>query len=92
RAMGAEVAELIARHDNLRQRVFFSQPGREDRRGIDFDERGRLSARATVGLADGQKAQFLLCGPAQFLVDLKTGLEDLGVPSDTIHFETFGPS
>ncbi|MEM6412485.1 MAG: ferredoxin, partial [Pseudomonadota bacterium] len=91
-ALGAEVEYLIARHDNLSKRVFFSQPQAEDWLGVDFDEQGRLSAREIVRLTDGREAQFLLCGPAPFLVDIKTGLEDLGVPSDNIHFETFGPS
>ncbi|MEM9761674.1 MAG: pyridoxamine 5'-phosphate oxidase family protein [Pseudomonadota bacterium] len=92
RAMGGEVADLIARHDNLQKRVFFSRPDDEDHLGADFDEQGRLSANAIFQLSEEEDVQFLLCGPAPFLTDLKTGLEDLGVPSDNIHFETFGPS
>lgn len=91
-AMGAEVSDLVARHNNLQSRVFFSQPLDQDLLGIDFDVTGRITAGAIIDLSPEEDTHYLLCGPAQFLSDIRLGLEERGVSPENIHFETFGPS
>ncbi|AFA72015.1 putative FAD-binding oxidoreductase [Gordonia polyisoprenivorans VH2] len=49
---------------------------------------GRMSLDG-IDLADGVHA--MLCGPTGFLDSIRTQLLDRNVPSEHIHFETFGP-
>lgn len=44
-------------------------------------------AKSLYAVADTD--QFLLCGPAEMIFDVKDGLSELGVPADKIHFELF---
>ena len=90
-AMGAEIQALTAQHSNLQRRVFFSQPSHQDRADIDFDAAGRMSASEIIELETGGDPQYLICGPKRFLADIRSGLEALRVPGDSIHVETFGP-
>ncbi len=88
----AEVAELIAQHQNLHQRIYYSQPGAEDGMGRDYDVQGRISANDLAGLKLGKDTDYMLCGPASFIAKLTTGLEEQGIMPDRIHSEAFGPS
>ncbi|WP_339948399.1 pyridoxamine 5'-phosphate oxidase family protein [uncultured Albimonas sp.] len=72
-------------------RVWFSAPDAQDRRAGGFDAEGRLSAADLLALAPSQDAEFLLCGPAAFLAQIRAGLEAGGVPASRIHVESFGP-
>jgi nitric oxide dioxygenase len=38
------------------------------------------------------EAEFYLCGPIAFMAALQTDLEQLGVPTNQIHSESFGPA
>ncbi|WP_271844013.1 FAD-binding oxidoreductase [Cognatishimia sp. SS12] len=95
-ALASEVNALVAQHANVSKCLFFSRPAPGDQRGIDFDRAGHITAAEVIAAAEGlgrlSEAQFLMCGPRPFLSDIKAGLEAQGVPSDHIHFETFGPS
>lgn len=55
---------------------------------------GRIDKIKSLELAKSLYAvedtdQFLLCGPAEMIFDVKDGLSELGVPADKIHFELF---
>ena len=89
-AMRDEVTRLVATSPNLQHRWFYSAPGDTEQHGRDFDVHGRITATELLALEPGPKAHFLLCGPSGFVADLQSGLETNGVPSDQIHFETFG--
>lgn len=91
-AFGAEVDALVVRHENIMRKIFYSSPRATDRPGTDFDAAGRVTAEDLLALGAGADAQYMLCGPARFLADLRTGLESAGVPPGHLHFETFGPS
>ncbi len=90
-ALRAEVAALEKAHSNLHTRVFYSRPGPNDEPGLDFDAPGRLTADELMRLNPGTDAQFMLCGPARFLSDIRSGLEAAGIEPERIRFETFGP-
>jgi ferredoxin-NADP reductase len=93
-SFAAEVRQLVGGLGHARSRVWFSQPGPEDRQGQDYDARGRLDIAAIAQLAVPREADFYLCGPASFLGDLRSGLAGWGVPAGRIHAEIFsgGPS
>ena len=90
-AFAREVRELATVIDNVVLHVVYSQPTAEDVRGRDFDSDGRISAELIHELHRNLDGDFFLCGPQVFLSDLVAGLSALGVPSERIHFETFGP-
>lgn len=83
---------MIAVARDVQQRVFYSAPRAEDRQRAGHDEEGRLTAEYLLALGAGAGADYMICGPAPFIAALSEGLERLGVPSDRIHHETFGPT
>ncbi|WP_299044147.1 pyridoxamine 5'-phosphate oxidase family protein [uncultured Tateyamaria sp.] len=91
-ALASEVNTLVRNRPNLTRRILYSQPGPTDIRGTDFDGTGRITTDTLMDLNAGSDAHYMLCGPAPFLSDLRTGLEAAGVPDAHIHFETFGPT
>ncbi|WP_170423352.1 FAD-binding oxidoreductase [Ruegeria arenilitoris] len=89
-ALRNEVDQVIAANRNAGKRVYYSAPVRTDQLGRDFDAEGRITVNELLALNAGDSAQYLLCGPAGFVTELKSGLEAAGVPKSQIHFETFG--
>jgi len=91
-AFKSEVETLVASRPNLAKQIRYSQPLHTDTAGIDFDETGRVNVQTLLDLNAGPNANYMLCGPAQWIADLRSGLEKAGVPTHNIHFETFGPA
>ncbi|MEM8748921.1 MAG: pyridoxamine 5'-phosphate oxidase family protein [Pseudomonadota bacterium] len=91
-ALRDEVEHAIATRPNIQKHIFYSKPSPQDRQGEDYDAVGRVSADALLSLNAGPDAHYMLCGPVQFLSEVRSGLEAAGVPTDQIHFETFGPT
>ena len=91
-ALRDEVAQTIATRPNAASHILYSQPMADDAIGSGFDAVGRITAQTLLDLNAGPDAQYMLCGPAPFLSDLRQGLEAAGVPNGHIHFETFGPT
>ena len=91
-ALRGEVDRLVADNPNLHRRTYYSRPEPGDILARDYDGEGRVTVDRLLELNAGLKAQYLLCGPAAFFADVRTGLEARGVPADHIHFETFGPT
>lgn len=91
-AFTSEVDALVASRPNLAKHILYSQPSDADLAGIDFDEAGRINAQTLLDLKTGPSAHYMLCGPAQWIADLRSGLETAGVPAHHIRFETFGPT
>ncbi|WP_299508206.1 pyridoxamine 5'-phosphate oxidase family protein [uncultured Roseobacter sp.] len=91
-AFKSEVDALVTSRPNLTKHIQYSQPMDTETAGIDFDATGRVTAQTLLDLNAGPGAQYLLCGPAQWIASLRTGLETAGVPAHHIHFETFGPT
>ncbi|WP_299138184.1 pyridoxamine 5'-phosphate oxidase family protein [uncultured Tateyamaria sp.] len=88
-----DVRALVDTHPNLHRHVVYSQPDATDVAGKDYDAAGRLTSKDVAALGGvGADAHYMLCGPARFLSDMRTGLEAAGVQAAHIHFETFGPS
>jgi ferredoxin len=60
--------------------------------GIDYQHNGRVAMpllRATLKL---MRYQFYVCGPKPMMESLVPGLEDWGVASRDIYYESFGPA
>lgn len=91
-AFRAEIDALVGMHANITRKIFYSAPRETDMPGTDFDAAGRITAKDLLAFGAGADARYMLCGPARFLADIRSGLEAGDVPSGHIHIETFGPS
>ena len=89
-AFAQEARSLLAALPNARGRVWYSRPGANDHLGIDYDEPGHLTPEGVVATGAPTDSEFYLCGPAPFMLAMRTGLAALGVPSARMHSEIFG--
>jgi ferredoxin-NADP reductase/MOSC domain-containing protein YiiM len=90
-AFATEARELVARLPGARSHVRYSRPQPEDRRGIDYDDVGRIDLDALIDLDVPKDAEFYLCGPSEFLRELTGALLGWGVAAERLHREVFGP-
>lgn len=74
----AEVAALIESLPCARQRVFYSET------------QGRLRRETVAELGLPDSATVYLCGPTQFMTDMRTDLIGMGIDPLRIHSELFG--
>lgn len=86
----AECRELLELLPGSRSHVFYSRPGEADRFGADYTAIGRVSAEVLETLQPPREADAYLCGPTQFMADLRAALTSYGLPAARIHSETFG--
>ena len=88
-----EYLQTLARtHDNFHLHICYSAPNENDVEGIDFQHKGFVSIpllRSTLKL---MRYQFYVCGPKPMMETLVPGLEDWGVDSGDIYYESFGPA
>jgi ferredoxin len=90
-AFAAEAREHLSRLPAARAHVRYSRPRGDDRRGVDFDQAGRIDLGALLGLGVPCEAHFYLCGQPAFLRELSAGLLSWGVGPERLHREVFGP-
>jgi ferredoxin-NADP reductase len=83
---------LAQAHSNFHLHTCYSKPGPRDTEGVDYQHRGHVDLpllRTTLQLA---RYQFYVCGPKAMMESVIPGLEDWGVDSGDIHYESFGPA
>lgn len=86
-----EVDELLRALPDSRRMVAYTHPLPQDRPGAVFDSVGRLNADGLRRLAIPADADVYLCGPNSFMRDLGVSLGSLGIPSQHVRTEFFGP-
>ncbi|HTV57457.1 MAG TPA: MOSC and FAD-binding oxidoreductase domain-containing protein [Verrucomicrobiae bacterium] len=84
-----EVRGLMAALTNARSYVCYTQPESEDKSGEEFNATGRFSASILDQLALPRDADVYLCGPNQFMADMKEALTALGVAHERVYIEIF---
>ena len=89
-AFAQETRSLLATLANAHSRVWYSQPGPDDRLGTDYDEPGHLTPEGISAAAAPVDGEFYVCGPTPFMSAMRCGLQALGVPADRVHSEAFG--
>ncbi len=85
-----EVQGLVRSLPSVHSTVVYSRPGANDQRGRDYDADGHLDLALIERLGLPQAADFYLCGPAEFLEDMRSGLQRRGIANGRIHAEIFG--
>ncbi len=89
-AFATEAHELLSRLHTWQSRILYSRPAAGDRAGVDYTERGRLSAEELGRLPLPRDAHAYLCGPASFMKELGDALVRCGLAPGNIHTEIFG--
>ncbi|PZG03042.1 MOSC and FAD-binding oxidoreductase domain-containing protein [Nonomuraea aridisoli] len=89
-AFGAHVRRLVASSELLHSHLLFSRPAPEDVLGRHFDEAGRVTPAVLERILPSLEADYYVCGPAEFMADIVTGLIHRGVPLNQVHYEFFG--
>ncbi len=90
--MKGHLQALANRHANFHLHVCYSAAGDGDLQGADYQHHGRVDLpllRNTLKLAH---YQFYVCGPKPMMESLVPALEEWGVDSADIHYESFGPA
>ncbi len=90
--MKEHLQTLAREHDNFHLHLCYSAPNENDQAGVDYQHDGRVDIpllRTTLKL---KRYQFYVCGPGPMMESLVPGLEDWGVDSDDIYYESFGPA
>ncbi|MFZ3333795.1 MAG: MOSC and FAD-binding oxidoreductase domain-containing protein [Candidatus Acidiferrales bacterium] len=85
----SEVRGLMSALTNGRSYICFTKPDPNDKTGEGFNATGRFSRSVFDQLALPRDADIYLCGPNQFMADMKEGLATLGVAPDRIYIEIF---
>jgi len=84
-----EVRGLLRTLTNSRSHVCYTKPSESDKGGVDFVAAGRFSREVLDQLALPRDADIYLCGPTQFMEDMKEALTALGEAPERIHIEIF---
>ena len=90
-AFAAEARDLISMLPSGASHVRYSRPLDGDRHGVDYDDVGRIDLDALVSIGVPRDADFYLCGPAGFLLELTAALLTWGVSPARLRRELFGP-
>jgi ferredoxin-NADP reductase/ferredoxin len=85
-----EARQLLAAIPGSHSAIAYSKPDPTDLPGKDFDIRGRWDMAGLEKLAIPVDADYYVCGPSAFLMDMNRDLMSLGVPQNSIHQEVFG--
>jgi len=88
----AEVRRLMSSLPHGRSYVCYSRPGSQDKLGQDFDAKGHLSRSVFEEIGVSRDSEVYLCGPADFMADMKNGLAAIRIMPQRIHTEIFNGS
>jgi len=84
-----EVRRLMRALTNGRSYVCYTRPDLTDKTGEDFNATGRFSRSVFDELELPRDADVYLCGPTQFMTEMKEALTALGVAPERVHVEIF---
>lgn len=84
-----EVRRLMRALTNGRSYVCYSRPNAIEKTGEDFNAKGRFSRSVFDEVGLPREADVYLCGPNQFMADMKETLRALGVMPERVHIEIF---
>ncbi|PTB62652.1 flavohemoglobin [Trichoderma citrinoviride] len=90
---GKYIREADAKHSNLSTKIFLNNVSESDVKGQQYDYAGRvnldtLEADGVLPLKDAS-AEYYICGPEEWMVQVRAGLLNKGVSLDRQHLELF---
>jgi uncharacterized protein len=90
--LAEEIRGIAGHATNVRVHTTLSRPGQKDHNGAGHQGVGRIDGALLTELNVEAAAHFMICGPLGFMSDIQSLLQDLEVPAEHIHTETFGPA
>ena len=90
-AFADEVNALGAELPYFTSHLWYRAPTEADRQAAAFDSEGLMTLEPLAANLQDPQMQFYLCGPVAFMQHAAKQLVALGVSSDRIHYECFGP-
>jgi choline monooxygenase len=91
-AFGKQIRELASSHPEFKTHFSYSRPADGDVLGRSHDTQGVVTIDTIRKLLSFGDYEFYLCGPAGFMKALYNGLSAMGISSDRIFYESFGPA
>ncbi len=89
-AMRDHLLRLDQEHENFHLNVSYSCPSDNDLCGQDYQTAGHVDIKLIQATVKVTNLDFYICGPAQMMDSLVSGLRDWGVNENHIHREAFG--
>ena len=89
-AFAREARGLLDHLPHSRSHIFYSSPDDADRQGVDYDQRGRVSAESLGALEFPAEAEVYVCGPTSFMDAVSDALVACGLRAAHIRAERFG--
>jgi ferredoxin-NADP reductase/phenylpropionate dioxygenase-like ring-hydroxylating dioxygenase large terminal subunit/ferredoxin len=86
------VRALASSHPNFRVHVCYSHSDENDVVGVSHDADGTVSLDTLKQVLPFGDYDFYLCGPAGFMRALYEGLTGMGIATNRIFYESFGPA
>lgn len=91
---GPHVRDVAARHSNVKTKIFLDSVAESDVKGVDYDVASELDLKALDAAGElfvgNPRAEYYICGPVDWMMGVKRGLGELGVPAERLHLEVFG--
>lgn len=93
-AFAKHVHDACVAHDNIQAKIFMSKPHGDEVEGIDYHFEGRMNLdrlhKEEILFLHDHTAQYYICGPSDFMQEIKTYLLSAGVDRERVHMEVFG--
>lgn len=92
---GAHIRDVAKAHENVKTNIFLDVVNPEtDVKGRDYDYAQQLNLGALDAEKDlyvgNKSAEYYICGPVEWMLAVRKGLEGLGVPRERMYLELFG--
>jgi uncharacterized protein len=87
-----ELKALVAERRHLSVMLAYSRHDGALLQGLPAPKQGRLTAADLLPHAAAPLAEVFLCGPGDFIRQMHDGLAERGVNTQSIRYESFGPS
>jgi nitric oxide dioxygenase len=88
-AFKEQLNELVEKNENLKQHIFYNERTERDMEKEIYE--GNLDLNQVVDLQHHPETQYYICGPAFFIEKQFNDLKNLGINTQNIFFEEFGP-
>lgn len=76
-------------HPKFRTVIAYSRPGKDCRRGVDYDVAGHIGVPLMEPLLKARECDVFVCGPESMIDTVTRDLARLGVPQENVRLERF---
>ncbi|WKZ93271.1 NO-inducible flavohemoprotein [Chimaeribacter arupi] len=90
-AFAQEVADIATNMPGLHRHIWYRVPAEGDVQGEGYDTEGVMDLAPLAGTLRNPALHIYLCGPVAFMQFAARQLLEMGVSTDRLHYEVFGP-